>query len=294
MRIVLPLIMIRQRVALVAALVLVPLPLTSACAAPEAATQADDSEEADTQHPLVKAALAKYPIEDIPSPDRDGRYQLPKPGDSDVAREARSLLTKAAATGNAEAHRMLGDMAEAGVGGAQDFAAARRHYAAAGQDRMAQWRLGLLVLSGKGGNADPQAARALFRRSSEDGQIDASYEYGRMLELGLGGPKDPAAAREIYAATLAYCHGGIADRYSIMLVRGIGGPVDRPRAAAMQIKAFECHNRHFAMPAAISQPELFDRQTIVEMQQQLREQDYDGPIDGQFNAKMMAVLRGLI
>lgn len=284
---------IRRPLAFGAAVALAAMPLAAAGTARDDDAQADAGKQAAAADPLIEAALARYPADDISSRDRHGRYDVPKPADSADARAARALLTKAAATGSGKAHLMLGKMAEAGVGGPQDFAAARAHFTAAGQDREAQWRLGLLVLAGDDRPADPRTARDLFRRSSAAGQIDASWQYGRMLEMGEGGGRDVVAARKVYADTLDYCHGDIADRYSVMLMRGIGGPVDRTNAARFQIRAFECHNRHFAEPAARSRPEIFDRETIVEMQKQLRDRDYDGPLDGGFNPKMMAALRAL-
>lgn len=186
---------------------------------------------------LIQLAEQRFPIDEISGPDHAGRYKLPKPADSTEAREARALLLEATDVGSAEAHRLIGEMIEAGAGGPQDFAAARTHYAAASDNRYAQWRLGLLLSAGKGGAVDLPAARAAFRKSSKAGQIDASYEYARMMELGLGGPKDVVAARALYAKDLEYCHGDNAGRYSIMLMRGIGGPVDRAAAAEMQVKA---------------------------------------------------------
>lgn len=254
---------------------------------------AQDESAPEPRADLVEKARERFPVDDIAGPDGEGRYRLPKPGASDDARDARRLLEQAAAAGNAEAHRLLGEMVEAGAGGPQDFAAARRHYALAGGDRATLWRHGRLLLDGKGGAADLPLARTLFRQSSDAGQIDATYEVARMVELGLGGPRDEKAARALYEGMSEWCHGDMADRYSIMLMRGIGGPVDRARAAEFQLKAFECHNLNFEVPAAVSRPELFDSETILEIQTRLRDSGYDGPVDGRFNEATIAALRSL-
>jgi hypothetical protein len=63
---------------------------------------------------------------------------------------------------------------------------------------------------------------------------------------------------------------------------------------AFQVRAFECHNGNFGIPSALSRPDLFDRETIVEIQKRLRESGYEGPVDGSFNTATRATLKGLI
>lgn len=257
---------------------------------PLAAAQANDAPAPGAE--LIEQARAQFAIDDISGPDGKGRYRMPE-ASSGGARAARRLLEQAIAAGNADAHRLLGRMVEAGAGGPQDFAAARRHYALAGEDRIAYWRHGLLLLTDRGGVSDPALARRLFQLAGGKGLIDASYELARMTELGLGGPRDEAAARRAYEDMSEWCHGDMADRYSVMLMRGVGGSVDRERAATLQIKAFECHNSNFKVPAALSRPDLFDPETIAAMQKQLQGSGYAGPLDGSFNPATRAALRSL-
>ena len=243
---------------------------------------------------LRAQALQLYPVDDISSADRDGEYDIPAGAKSEKASQARKLLTEASAAGDKAADRLLAQMLEVGAGGPRDRAAARIHYARSGS-RAALWRLGLLLLDGKGGPRNLPLARMLFKQSDEKGQIDASYEYARMVELGLGGAKDPGEARVIYEKTLKWCHGDIANRYSQLLDAGIGGPADLRRAGELQLKAVSCHNRHFAIPAILARPGTLHRDTIRQVQTQMKaDGDYDGAITGRVDAATSRALRKLL
>lgn len=56
------------------------------------------------------------------------------------------------------------------------------------------FNLALLLQSGRGGVADPQAARAWYERAAGGGDSDASLNLGLMWLHGEGGPQDAAAA----------------------------------------------------------------------------------------------------
>ncbi|WP_146126886.1 tetratricopeptide repeat protein [Labrys okinawensis] len=243
---------------------------------------------------LRAQALELYPADDISSADRDGAYDVPAGAKSEKAYQARKLLTQASAGGDKTADRLLAQMLEVGAGGRRDRAAARIHYARSG-NRAALWRLGLLLLDGKGGPRNLPLARMLFKQSDDKGQIDASYEYARMVELGLGGPKDPAEARAIYEKTLKWCHGDIADRYARLLDAGLGGPPDPKRAGELQLKAVSCHNRYFEIPAILARPLSLHRETIRQVQRQMKaDGDYDGAITGRVDAATRRALRKLL
>jgi TPR repeat protein len=239
---------------------------------------------------LRAIALKLYPVDDIIAADQTGDYDLPEGASLASARAARALLQLGALSGDATDHELLGIMFESGAGGMRDYILARQHYRFSG-DRVALWHLGLLVAAGKGGPVDLPAARTIFKRASDLGLIDASYEYAHMVELGLGGPRDEVEARRIYESTLEYCHGDIANRLAVMLMRGVGGPANAARSAEMHLKAVECHNRFYEDPMIVSAPNLIDPQTMAEIQRLLKKRgSYRGPITGRVDEATRAAL----
>ena len=87
---------------------------------------------------------------------------------ADKTSAARDELVRAAEAGLPTAHYLLGVGAERAVGTALDEAEARRHYKIAAEAGLgnAQMRLGLMLLEGRGGPADPLNGESWLRRAA--------------------------------------------------------------------------------------------------------------------------------
>lgn len=111
--------------------------------------------------------------------------------------EAVYHFRRAAELGEVVAMNNLGDCYLSGIGLEANLLRAVEWYekAAIGGNASAQYNLSSLYQSGgEGMNPDPVLARYWMRLSAQNGDPDAPYYYGSLLEYGVGGPEDPAAA----------------------------------------------------------------------------------------------------
>jgi TPR repeat protein/serine/threonine protein kinase len=131
------------------------------------------------------------------------------------------LLEGAAQEGSIGACRFLGVRFRE-----HDPAAARRWYAlgAGNNDPECAVALAELLLIGRGGERDPERARALLQGASESGHGWATTHLADILRLGELLPKDLRAARGLYKAAVKLGHPKTA--YALMLLDGSGGPAD--------------------------------------------------------------------
>ncbi|MGE3397507.1 MAG: tetratricopeptide repeat protein [Sphingomonas sp.] len=99
----------------------------------------------------------------------------------------------------------------------------------------AQWRLGMMHLSGTGTVRNSEEAFRWVVRAADGGEVRAMVSRAVMLATGDGVPEDDVQARRWYerAATSNTVHFAHAMRgLGAMLVTGEGGPADLPRGIA--------------------------------------------------------------
>lgn len=111
------------------------------------------------------------------------------PGPDDLYRRSVEAVTARAEEGDAFARYLVGTAALSGLGGGEDFAAARRWLeAAAGQGESWAWHnLAWMEETGRGfETADPQSALASYRRAAEAGNTQSMNAFARLV-LDWGG-----------------------------------------------------------------------------------------------------------
>jgi TPR repeat protein len=154
-------------------------------------------------------------------------------GTSEAAVRAASLLRSAAADGVAAAHHLLGVLAESGLVGPVDFAAAAASYqqAATLGFAPAQVRYGFALLHGRGVQREVFHAETWLRRAALTGDIQAAAVVGYLYARDGDLPPNyvEAAAWLLRAANGG--HAGAARTLGRMLMLGTGIPKDIPQAA---------------------------------------------------------------
>ena len=98
----------------------------------------------------------------------------------------------AAAQGDAEAQRRLGDSYYSGLGAPQDYRAALKwyHLAAEQGHAAAQSNLGGMYAQGEGVPQDYREAAKWYRAAAEQGDTNAQYFLGEMYANGRGVSRD--------------------------------------------------------------------------------------------------------
>ena len=71
--------------------------------------------------------------------------------------------------------------------------------------------------------ADPVAARLLFLKAAEGGDVDAAVAAGEMLINGRGGPADPVAAMALFQRAKAAGHPAAIHALNILAATASGG-----------------------------------------------------------------------
>jgi localization factor PodJL len=124
---------------------------------------------------------------------------------------ALQLLTKAAASGNADAQFTLGRVYETGRGVKSDLTAARHWYGeAAGQGHAAAaFNLGMLEAQSGTREGYGHAAR-WFDQAARRGLMDAQFNLGMLYSQGLGISRDPVEAFAWFSAAAAQGDAGAA------------------------------------------------------------------------------------
>ena len=108
-------------------------------------------------------------------------------------------------------------------------------------DAEAQFILGGMYVTGRGGPQDDAEAVAWYRRAAEQGHARAQYNLGAMYDQGRGGPQDDAEAVAWYRRAAEQGH-ALAQRSTTSGAcrrEGRGGPQDDVEAVAWYRRAAE-------------------------------------------------------
>ncbi len=142
---------------------------------------------------------------------------------------------KAAEQGLASAMRSLGELAEAGMGVAQDYGAAREWYRKAADlgDADAVGHLGALLESGLGGLQDLEAAREWYVKGAALGDPVSMHNLGSMIENGRGTPKDLSDAKSWYERAAAQAYPPALNALGRLYRDGTGVPNNYARAKSL-------------------------------------------------------------
>lgn len=142
--------------------------------------------------------------------------------------EARNLLTTAAGAGDVRAMTLLGSWSYEGAGARRSTGPRPRVGYTVAAERgvvVAQHRLGRMLLTGDGVDADPVEGVRWLRAAAEAGDVAAQRELARCLQRGDGGTADPEGARAWLARAAA---GG--DRAAQDVLTGLGAAAAAPPA----------------------------------------------------------------
>ncbi|MEA4855185.1 tetratricopeptide repeat protein, partial [Solidesulfovibrio sp.] len=177
--------------------------IAACCATPERGARLFDQGRLEEALPLLAAAAERG---SVPSSHRLGlllEKGLDGPPDK---RRALALFTAGARRNHVPSQVRAGELSRSVAG---DDATAARWYRKAAErgEAVAMGRLGLMLLTGAGGPADPDAALALLRRAATAGDAQAATALGQaLLSLAaVGDPRggDPADAAALFAAAAA-------------------------------------------------------------------------------------------
>lgn len=132
---------------------------------------------------------------------------------------------------------------------------AMQRAAADAGDAEAQWTLGMMLLNGEGGPADPVEARRYVRMAAEQGLLEGQISMAVMLALGQGGPVDAVQARVWYGRAAEQGSAHALRGLGMMLVVGEGGPEEPDLGRAYLEMAFEAGDENAAILIGV-----FDRE----------------------------------
>ena len=157
------------------------------------------------------------------------------------AAQALADLRVSAEAGDAEAQFILGGMYVTGRGGPQDDAEAVAWYRRAAEQghARAQYNLGAMYDQGRGGPQDDAEAVAWYRRAAEQGHALAQSNLGAMCDQGRGGPQDDAEAVAWYRRAAEQGDALAQSNLGAMYDQGRGGPQDDAEAVAWYRRAAE-------------------------------------------------------
>lgn len=143
---------------------------------------------------------------------------------ADAVHEARGLLEAAAAAGVPTAHYMLGVIAESGIGGPLDFAAAAEHYRAGAElgQRSAQLRYGMALLAGRGIQQDAFNGELWLRRAGLAGEPQAAAMVGDLYARDAPLPPNYVEAAIWFRRAAEAGHAGAARALGRLHLRGAG------------------------------------------------------------------------
>ncbi len=152
---------------------------------------------------------------------------------SDATLEACELLSKAASSGLPTARFMLGAIAESGVAGPQDFAAAAEHYriAAEANHTLAQLRYGIALLVGRGVEKDTFNGESWLRRAALAGEPQAAALVGDLYARSGDVPPNYVEAGMWLRRAAAAGHMGAAKTLGHLLLGDTGLAADPEEAA---------------------------------------------------------------
>jgi hypothetical protein len=171
---------------------------------------------------------------------------LLRAGSPDAMRQARDLLSAAAGSGLPTAHFLLGAMAEAGVAGAPDFAAAVPFFRTAAKHghTAAKTRLGLALLIGRGTRRSLVEAETWLQRAAHDGDAMAAAVLGDFHATPHWAsqdrrPPDLEAAAHWYRHAAGLGHAGSARALARTIAAGAEGKPDPGEIASWLEAAIE-------------------------------------------------------
>lgn len=152
--------------------------------------------------------------------------------------EAIAAWRKAADKGSTSAMVELGVLYATGAGVAKDEAAAGKLFERAAQGGNPRGVSNLAALSGSGGAApaDPARARGMLAKAAET-NAEAQYQLGMMLADGIGGPKDDVGARGLFEKAAAQDHPAALERMGSFAQAGRGGAQNSDASKAYYEKA---------------------------------------------------------
>lgn len=188
------------------------------------------------------------------------RMRLAKGSDAEMKKIAPDMK-KNADGGNVNAQNRYALMLLNGHGVTKDYVQARHYYkqAAAKGDIDAQYNYGVMLLDGEGGSKDTQEAlayfklaaenghaiarfnyanilyterknldlaRANFKKSADQGFVNAQNTYALMSYVGEGGAKNLTEARDYFKRAAEQGHPTAQYNYAVMCYKGEGGDID--------------------------------------------------------------------
>jgi TPR repeat protein len=184
---------------------------------------------------------------------RRAMYQLGRAyAASQQMADAITAWRKAADKGSTSAMVELGVLLVTGAGGQRDPAKAQELFTRAAEAGNPRGVLNLLALAANGGPPfDPAQARALLARAAQSGSAEAEFQLGVMLANGTGGPQDDAAARANFEKAAAQNHPEALQWMGVFAQGGRGGPQDSAAAKSYYERAAALNNE--AAKAALKQ-----------------------------------------
>lgn len=155
--------------------------------------------------------------------------------------------------------------------------------AAAAGDPQAQFELARIYEEGLLVAGDLDRARELFELSAEQDYADALNDLGYFHFHGqLGYAADPAKALDFFERAADQRHARAQHNFAVLIDRG-QVPGKGPKEAADYLYAALRAGVTEVLVTLQNKPELFTRETRVELQKRLRERDfYAGALDGAF------------
>lgn len=204
-------------------------------------------------------------------------------------------LRKAAAQGHALAMYDLAILLRDGSGTIADPAASldwlKKAASLGNADSMAA--LGYAYEQGAGTPIDFGQAREWYGRAADLGQVDAMTNLGRLNEAGEGGPQNYDAAFALYSAAAEAGHptamANLANFYEFGL-----GTDPSPRDAAYWLARSIMAGNSDVIDGLVDAPDDYSIDVRKELQDFLKARGlYDGPIDGDINARTAEALRSL-
>ncbi len=185
--------------------------------------------------------------------DQAMRELAPGPPEADVGTAVR-MLQLAAGRGHAPSQFALARLYAKGWGVPADRATAVRWLRAAADQGYApaQAQLAYAWLGGLGGLApDPAQALVWFRRAAAQGDLEAGFMVGRLLELGQGTPADPAAATAAYLQAAKRGYPPAQRQLGLLYLEGRGVPRDEAQALGWLLTAAQADDAEAAYRAGL-------------------------------------------
>jgi TPR repeat protein len=175
----------------------------------------------------------------------------------------------------------LGRLHHDGLGGPQDYTAARQWWekAAARGHGASMNSVGVLYEKAEGVPKDLALARQWYDKAAAAGDNYGMNNVGRSFEDGWNGPRDYVKAREWYEKGITADNKYAKSNLAKMLDEGRGGPADFQRAAKLVLDAARSGNTEM-IDGLRGDMQKWSKDTRTELKRELtRLGVYKGPID---------------